>query len=77
MFEGKVYLIKRNTKIIHVGVKINGYTASACNIRWDIRDEVSVGDPSEVTCKRCKKIIEKADEDGYIVLGPTKRKVES
>ncbi|MCE5221881.1 MAG: hypothetical protein LLF98_11640 [Clostridium sp.] len=67
----KVHLVKRG-KIVHVGFKarvmgdIDVY--SACNQRMDVSDTVSIGEDSEVTCKRCLKKISKADEHGRIVL---------
>lgn len=67
----KVNLIKRG-KIIHVGFEarvmgeVNKY--SACNQRWDANDKTTIGTDEEVTCKRCKKIIEKTDEYGRIIL---------
>lgn len=70
MFEGRVNLIKRN-KLIHCGFRVrNGgvYMVSACNCTWDIKDTVSEGNASEVTCKRCKKLLEKADSKGSVKL---------
>lgn len=71
MFEGRVNLVKRN-KLIHCGFKINRYDGtyivSACNGAWDCKDKVSEGNASEVTCKRCKKLLEKADEKGNVKL---------
>ncbi len=71
MFDGRVNLVKRN-KLIHCGFKVyNGgwYMVSACNCTWDIKDKVEEGNASEVTCKRCKKLLEKANEDGSIRIG--------
>lgn len=67
MFTGKVNLVQR-TKIIHVGFKMNGYMVSACNTTWDIRNKITEGDASEVTCTRCKKLLERADENGHVIL---------
>jgi hypothetical protein len=71
VFNGRVNLIKRN-KLIHAGFKMNGYMVSGCNLRWDMRDKVTEGDAPEVTCKRCKKLLERADENGHVVLKPNK-----
>ena len=71
MFVGKVNLVKRN-KLIHTGFRMNGYMVSGCNTTWDIRDKVEEGNSSEVTCKRCKKLLEKADENGRTILSPRK-----
>lgn len=71
MFKGKVNLIKRG-KVTHVGVgRRNGgklYIISACNGYWKADDEVSIEPSSEVTCKRCLKILERADENGEVQL---------
>ncbi|KEI84151.1 hypothetical protein N496_18665 (plasmid) [Clostridium botulinum A2B3 87] len=67
----KVCLIKRG-KITHVGFEakvmgeVNSY--SICNKRWYIKDKVSIGETSEVTCKRCKKILSKIDKNGCVTL---------
>ncbi|WP_407301527.1 hypothetical protein [Clostridium botulinum] len=67
----KVCLIKRG-KITHVGFKaevmgeVDNY--SVCNKRWDIKDKVSIGETSEVTCKRCQKMLSKIDENGCVTL---------
>lgn len=71
MFAGRVNLVQRN-KTIHVGFRINGYMVSGCNTTWDMRNKVTEGDASEVTCKRCKKLLEKADENGHVILKPNK-----
>ncbi len=71
MFTGRVNLVQR-TKTVHVGFKMNGYMVSGCNLTWDIRNKVTEGDASEVTCKRCRKLLEKADESGHVVLEPKK-----
>ncbi|WP_026881403.1 hypothetical protein [Clostridium akagii] len=71
MFTGRVNLVKRN-KLIHVGFTMNGCMVSGCNTTWDIRDKVAEGNSSEVTCKRCKKLLEKADENGHAILSPRK-----
>ncbi|WP_291568598.1 hypothetical protein [Clostridium sp. UBA2485] len=71
MFEGRVNLIKRN-KLMHCGVKVWDGTeyvlTSVCNGWWKHDDKTSEGNASEVTCKRCKKILEKADSDGRVKL---------
>jgi phage FluMu protein Com len=33
-----------------------------------MRNKVTEGDASEVTCKRCKKLLERADENGHVIL---------
>lgn len=71
MFTGKVNLVKRN-KLIHAGVRMNGYMVSGCNTTWDIRDKVTEGDSSDITCKRCKKLLERADENGHVILNQKK-----
>lgn len=68
MFDGNVYLVTRSKKTVHAGIKMNGYMVSVCNLRWDYRDTVVEGKAAEVTCKRCKKIIERADESGHVIL---------
>ncbi len=75
MFNGRVNLVKRN-KLVHAGVRVyNGgwYMVSACNTTWDIKDKVEQGNASEVTCSRCRKLLERADENGHVVLKPNKR----
>lgn len=73
MFDGPVKLIKKN-KLIHVGFMMNGYLVSGCNLEWNIKAEVSEGNSSEVTCKRCRKLLERADEDGCVILNAPKSK---
>jgi adenine-specific DNA methylase len=67
----RVILIKRN-KVVHCGVKsrfLNEvYKISVCNGRWDADDKTSIGEKEEVTCKRCQKIIARADENGIVTL---------
>lgn len=67
----KVELIRRG-KITHVGFKgnIEGkiQTFSACNKRSDVTDKVLIGESSEITCKRCLKILSRADENGCVRL---------
>lgn len=77
MYEGKVMLIKRN-KTIHCGVSVhsgikdkNGSDIkmiSICNVTWKLEDKVSEGMTKEVTCKRCLKMLERADSDGRVKL---------
>ncbi|MBD5589282.1 hypothetical protein [Clostridium botulinum] len=71
MFEGKVNLIKRN-KLIHCGIKMwNGteyIMTSVFNRMWKYDDKTNEGNSSEVTCKRCKKILDKADSKGQVKL---------
>lgn len=75
MFQGNINLIKRinmngTPGRTHVGVLTNGYMVSICNLEWRIDDKVSIAPTTEVTCKRCKKIIELADENGnYRIRG--------
>lgn len=71
MFTGRVNLVKKN-KTVHVGFKMNGYMVSGCKLEWDVRNKICEGDASEVTCKRCKKLLERADENGHVVLGHTR-----
>lgn len=70
-YRGKVCLIKRN-KLYHVGIAtwLEGrkYMYSPCNCTWDIKDKVSKGDYTEVTCKRCIKLLERAEEDGTLKI---------
>lgn len=67
----KVHLVKRG-KITHAGFKakvmgdIDVY--SLCNQRMDCSDIVSIGEDTEVTCKRCLKKMTKADEHGRVIL---------
>lgn len=67
----RVILIKRN-KIIHCGIQTRSmgevYKISVCNGRWVDTDKTSIGDSGEVTCKRCQKIIARADENGVVDL---------
>jgi hypothetical protein len=71
MFEGKVNLIKRN-KLIHCGVRMWDGTeyvvTSVCSGQWIHDDKVSQGNALEVTCKRCKKILDKATPNGKVKL---------
>lgn len=65
-YKGLVNIVKRK-KILHCGIKhIMGGTAkiaSACTNVWHINDVTYEADSSEVTCKKCLKILERADED--------------
>jgi adenine-specific DNA methylase len=67
----QVHLIKRG-RVIHCGIQAKSmgeiYKISVCNGRWDINDKTSIGEDTEVTCKRCQKIIERADENGCVDL---------
>lgn len=67
----KVNLIKRG-KITHVGfkAKVMGQVDvySLCNQRMDCSDVVSIGEDTEVTCKRCLKKMAKADEHGRVII---------
>ena len=67
----KVRLVKRN-KITHCGFVARVWgeiaTYSICNKRWDCNDKTSMGEESEVTCKRCLKILAKTDDDGCVIL---------
>ncbi|SMC63827.1 hypothetical protein [Sporomusa malonica] len=68
-FKGLVNIVKRK-KILHCGIKhsLGGVVkiASACNNTWTIDDVTYEADYSEVTCKRCIRILEQADEDGKV-----------
>jgi hypothetical protein len=67
----KVYLVKRG-KITHTGFKakvmgdIDVY--SLCNQRMDCSDVVSIGEDTDVTCKRYLKKMAKVDEHGRVIL---------
>jgi len=63
----KVILIKRN-KLIHCGIIAKDYKISVCNGKWVDDDVTSIGNEEEVTCKRCQKIIARADENGRVTL---------
>jgi hypothetical protein len=71
MFNGTVTLIKRS-KTIHCGALIKMgkevKLISVCNKVWHIKDRAQDGKTEEVTCKRCLKILAKADEDGKVML---------
>lgn len=41
---------------------------SLCNQRMDCSDVISIGEDTEVTCKRCLKKMAKADKDGRVIL---------
>lgn len=68
-FKGLVNIVKRK-KLLHCGTKFRVGMAvkigSVCNGVWSIDDVVYEANASEVTCKRCLKILEKADEDGKV-----------
>ena len=70
-YTGNVALIKRN-KLFHCGIKTTCdkevMTISICNKVWDIKDTVREGKAEEVTCKRCMKILERADEKGNVKI---------
>jgi len=69
MFNGIVNIVKRR-KTLHCGTRVrmsgNIKIASVCNNTWALTDEVYEAEAKEVTCKRCLKILAKADEDGKI-----------
>ena len=71
MFIGIVNIVKRR-KTLHCGIKVRMGSSiklvSACNTTWDMRDETYEADSETVTCKRCLKILAKADESGKIRL---------
>lgn len=67
----RVILVKRG-KVIHCGIQAKSdgelYKISVCNGRWDLTDKTSIGNAEEVTCKRCQKIIARADKNGCVNL---------
>ncbi|MBP2664779.1 MAG: hypothetical protein H6Q71_2727 [Firmicutes bacterium] len=71
-FTGLVNIVKRK-KTLHCGFKVrlgsDVKIASVCNKTWHLEDEVYEDISSSVTCKRCQKILEKANEDGYVTFG--------
>ena len=74
MFNGNVNLInKKNSKVTHVGFRMDGYMVTGCKLEWDIDAKVTEGEASQVTCKRCKKLLERADENGNVVIGSARK----
>ena len=74
MFNGNVNLInKKNSKVTHVGFRMDGYMVTGCKLEWNIDAKVTEGEASQVTCKRCKKLLERADENGNVVIGPARK----
>jgi|GEM_PF-1819522 len=71
-FIGLVNIVKRK-KILNCGSKFRiGREIkhlSVCSGVWNIDDVVYEAKAEEVTCKRCLKILAKADEDGKVKLG--------
>lgn len=77
MYEGKAILIKRN-KNIHCGVSVHSgiknkdgsdiKMISICNMTWNLEDKAYEGMSKDITCKRCLKILERADSDGRVKL---------
>lgn len=70
MFNGTITIIKRG-KILHCGTRLRHDTDnlfSICNGIWNIKDKINNGLVNEVTCKRCLKLLQKADENGKIKL---------
>jgi hypothetical protein len=69
MFKGFVFIVKRK-KTLHCGFKVRMgsdiKTVSACNQTWHVDDKTYEDMSEAVTCKRCLKILEKADEDGRV-----------
>lgn len=67
----RVILVKRN-KIVHCGIQVKNdgelYKISVCNGIWDVNDKTSIGSAEDVTCKRCQKIIAKADKNVCVKL---------
>jgi len=72
MFRGTVNIVKRR-KLLHCGIKvrINGgiKITSACNNTWMLTDETYEAESKQVTCKKCLKILSKADESGKVDFG--------
>lgn len=71
MFSGVVNIIERR-KLLHCGIKVRatGKTmlVSACNQIWNANDKTYELPAEKVTCKRCIKILAKADENGKVNL---------
>lgn len=74
----QIRLIQRN-KATHLGIGIRGmddkvYVISACRQSWYADDTVSVGVPSDITCKRCSKLAAEAEaNDGKVYIGKKHR----
>lgn len=64
----QVFIIQRG-KTKHCGARTCGHIKifSLCNRVWDERDVVTEEHESEVTCKRCQKIMAKA-KNGVVTL---------
>lgn len=66
----KINLVKRG-RVVHAGIaaRNNGqkYLISVCNGRWCCEDTTSIGESTEVTCKRCLKYVKEAEENNGIV----------
>lgn len=71
MFKGFVNIVKRK-KILHCGIKVRMggsiKIVSVCNTTWHVDDITYEDMATEVTCKRCLKILSKADESGRVDL---------
>jgi hypothetical protein len=71
MFNGLVNIVKRR-KNLHCGsrVRMGGSIkiVSVCNCTWMLTDEIYEADSKEVTCKKCLKLLAKADEKGRVEL---------
>jgi hypothetical protein len=74
----RVNLVKRK-RITHLGLSVTvdfvHHIISVCNRTWCCEDKTSMGESSEVTCKRCAKYVKEAEEnDGVITLKPTRKR---
>lgn len=72
-FDGNVYLVsKPKGTVKHLGIKVSDGSVPmivcACTMDWYQKDINSIGKAEEVTCKRCRKVLERADSKGRIIL---------
>lgn len=76
----KVNLIKRKY-VVHAGIRIRAdmqdldtCVVSVCSRTWYDHDKTSIGESTEVTCKRCMKYIIEAEENDGVINFKSKRR---
>lgn len=65
----EVFIIERN-KRKHCGFRTYGQIKvfSLCNRTWNESDIITKGYDTDVTCKRCQKLMAKADSNGVVTF---------
>ena len=67
----RILLIKRG-KVTHAGIRTSldktTYRISVCSGLWNEDDKTKIGEETEVTCKRCLKVLARCDDNGVVIV---------